>query len=238
MASREVIIIGASGHGKVVADIIQKSGDKIVGFLDDNPSIEKDFMGFPILGTVNDYEKYDTAEFVIAIGNAKIRERIARKLSGVSWYTAIHPTAVISDMDVEIGQGTVVMANAVINAGTKIGKHCIINSGAIVEHDNRICDFVHISVGAKLAGTVSVEKGSWIGIGAIVSNNVNICGNCMIGAGAVVIKDIEEAGTYAGVPAERIDMYKQYKKLGGGGKTLIIYYIYRNCADLSVRRAA
>ena len=169
-------------------------------------------MGFPILGTVNDYKKYDTAKFVIAIGNAKIRERIAQKLSDVSWYTAIHPTAVISDMNVEIGQGTVIMANSVINAGVRIGKHCIINSGAIVEHDNRIGDFVHISVGAKLAGTVNVGKGSWIGIGAIVSNNVNICGNCMIGAGAVVIKDIREVGTYIGVPAERVGLRKDMGK--------------------------
>lgn len=207
-ASREVIIIGASGHGKVVADIIQKSGDKIVGFLDDNPSIGKEFMGFPILGTVNDYEEYDTAEFVIAIGNAKIRERIAQKLSGISWYTAIHPTAVISDMDVEIGHGTVVMANAVINVGARIGAHCIINTSAVVEHDNRIADFVHISVGAKLAGTVSVGKRSWVGIAACVSNNTNICDDCMIGAGAVVIKDIEEPGTYVGGPVKKIEICK------------------------------
>lgn len=223
---RSVIIIGASGHGKVVADIVQKSGDRVTGFLDDNPSVGSIFMGFPVLGTVEDYSKFN-AEFVIAIGNAEIRERISQKLEDANWYTAIHPTAAISDIDVEIGAGTVVMANAVINTGARIGKHCIINSGAIVEHDNIIADFVHISVGAKLAGTVSVSKGSWIGIGASISNNVNICGNCMIGAGAVVIKNIEEAGTYVGVPAERIGrlgkevtekMAKEYKqKLCGGG---------------------
>lgn len=230
---RSVIIIGASGHGKVVADIIQKSGDRVIGFLDDNPSVGSIFMGFPILGTVDDYSKFDS-EFVIAIGDSKIRERISKKLEGTTWYTAIHPTAVISDIDVEIGTGTVVMANAVINTGARIGRHCIINSGAIVEHDNIIDDFVHISVGAKLAGTVSVSKGSWIGIGASISNNVNICGNCMIGAGAVVIKNIEEAGTYVGVPAERVgclgkemaeEMGKASSKgiqvkIVGGGNTL------------------
>lgn len=208
MASRKVVIIGASGHGKVVADIIQKSGDRVVGFLDDNPSIGKKFVGFPVLGIVDDYEKYDIAEFVIAIGNAKIRERIARKLSDVSWYTAIHPTAVISDMDVEIGHGSVVMANAVINAGARIGEHCIINTSAVVEHDNRIADFVHISVGAKLAGTVSIGKRSWVGIAACVSNNINVCDDCMIGAGAVVVKDIEERGTYVGVPVKKIEICK------------------------------
>lgn len=198
----DVIIIGAGGHGKVVADIVQRSGDRVIGFLDDNPDAGSILIGSPMLGSVDDYKKY-SAEFVIAIGNADIRRRISQKLSDVSWYTAIHPTAVISDIDVEIGTGTVVMANAVINPGTKIGKHCIINSGAIVEHDNRIDDFVHVSVGAKLGGTVKIGKGTWIGIGVSVSNNVNICDNCMIGAGSVVIKDIREAGTYVGVPANK-----------------------------------
>ena len=208
---KAVIIIGASGHGKVVADIVQKSGDRVIGFLDDNSDIGKVFIGFPVLGTVNDYRKYREQEiqFVIAIGNAEIRERIAQKLDGARWYTAIHPTAAISDIDVEISAGTVVMANAVINTGTRIGKHCIINSGAVVEHDNRISDFVHISVGAKLAGTVSVGKSSWIGIGATVSNNVDICANCMIGAGAVVIRDIRDTGTYVGVPVERVRLGKE-----------------------------
>lgn len=202
---KSVIIIGASGHGKVVADIIQKSGDKIAGFLDDNPKLSGNFAGFQVFGTVDEYKKYkETVKFVIAIGNAEIRERIAKKLGDVFWYTAIHPTATISEIDVAIGEGTVVMANVVINPGTKIGKHCIINSGAVVEHDNQIDDFVHVSVGTNLAGTVHIGKGTWVGIGASVSNNVNICGSCIIGAGAVVVKDIEETGTYVGVPALRL----------------------------------
>lgn len=200
---KSVIIIGASGHGKVIADIVQKSGDRVIGFLDDNPNLPNTFVGFPVVGPVDAYKNID-AEFVIAIGNASIREKIVEKMKGVHWYTAIHPTAVISDIDVEIGCGTVVMANSVINTGARIGMHCIINSSAVVEHDNCINDFVHVSVGAKLAGAVSVGKGTWIGIGASVSNNVNICGSCMIGAGAVVIKNIEKVGTYVGVPATLI----------------------------------
>ena len=203
--ARSVIIIGASGHGKVIADIVQKSGDRVAGFLDDNPNLGETFIGFPLLGTVADYKKH-RAEYVIAIGNAVVRENIAQKMEDVRWYTAIHPSAVISDIEVLIEPGTVVMANAVVNAGAKVGRHCIINSGAIVEHDDRIADFVHISVGAKLAGTVKVGKSTWIGIGASVSNNINICSNCMIGAGAVVIRDIEKAGTYVGVPAEMLEM--------------------------------
>lgn len=202
---QQVIIIGASGHGKVVADTILQSGDQVRGFLDDNPELGESFIGFPVLGTIDQFVDYPDAKFVVAIGNAKIRENIVEKLAGVSWYTAIHPRAVISSLDTSIGEGTVVMAEAVINAGAKIGKHCIINTGAVVEHDNRIDDFVHISVGAKIAGTVHVGKGAWIGIGAAVKNNVEICEECMIGAGAVVVGDVCKPGTYIGIPAKRVN---------------------------------
>ena len=207
---KSVVIIGASGHGKVIADIVQRSGDKIIGFLDDNVPTGSSFIGYPVLGTTEDYKKYAaTATFVIAIGNAAIREKIAGKLEGVCWYTAVHPTAVISDLGTKIGEGTVIMANAVINPGSWIGKHCIINSCAVVEHDNRIEDYVHISVGAKMAGTVSVGKSTWVGIGASVKNNISICDDCMIGAGAVVVKDISEKGTYVGVPAKPIKFLEE-----------------------------
>ncbi|MBQ2901206.1 MAG: acetyltransferase [Agathobacter sp.] len=200
--NKKVIIIGASGHGKVIADIIIKSGDEVVGFLDDNPNLEESFIGFPVLGKVSDAINYKENKFVVAIGNADVREKIVNELD-VNWYTAIHPTAVISSIGVEIGEGTVVMANAVINSDAKIGNHCIINTGAIVEHDNFIEDFVHVSVGAKLAGIVTVGRKSWIGIGSQVIQCKKICSEVMIGAGATVISDIQEKGTYVGVPAKR-----------------------------------
>nr|WP_288723684.1 acetyltransferase [uncultured Sellimonas sp.] len=202
--NKRVVIIGASGHGKVVADIVKKSGDQVVGFLDDNTNLGDTFIGLPVLGRIEKFYEYQSCQFVIGIGNSEVREKIAEKLKGVKWYTAIHPSAVLSDIDIVIKEGTVIMANAVINSGTTIGKHCIINSGAIVEHDNQIEDFVHISVGAKTAGMVYVGKRTWIGIGTSICNNLSICSNCMIGAGTVVIHDIERAGTYIGVPARRI----------------------------------
>lgn len=205
-----VIIIGASGHSKVIADIIQKSGDRVIGFLEDNTDLPPTVLTYPILGPVSSYTRYTSrAAFIIAIGNAQVRERIAETLAGVTWYTAVHPMAVISRREVSIGSGTVVMATAVINSGATIGKHCIINTGAIVEHDNQIEDYVHVSVGAKLAGTVSIGKSTWIGIGACVSNNHSICSDCVIGAGAVVVKDIVEPGTYVGVPAKRLQVKKR-----------------------------
>ena len=201
--NKKVIIIGAGGHGKVVADIVEKSGDTVYGFLDDGCDERSEFLGFPFLGKTDDCEKYiNEAEFVIAIGKADIRDKIAQRLKGAKLYTAVHPSAVISSIDVAIGEGTVIMANAVVNSGSRIGRHCIINTGAIVEHDDVVEDFAHISVGAKLAGNVHIGKYTWVGIGAVVSNNLSVCGRCMIRAGAGVVDNITVSGNYQGLPAK------------------------------------
>lgn len=193
---KKLVIIGASGHGKVIADIAVKNGYKNIVFLDDNADI-KECAGFPVIGKTEEAKNID-ADKIVAIGNAKIRERIQRELDGV--VTLIHPSAVISRR-VEIGNGSVVMAGAVINSDAIIGRGCIINTGASVDHDCKIEDYVHVSVGTHVAGTVEIGKRTWVGAGVTVSNNVNIARNCMIGAGAVVIKDIDKSGTYIGVPA-------------------------------------
>ena len=201
--SERVVIIGAGGHGKVVADIVNSCGDTVVGFLDGG-NVPDQIVGFPLLGSDKDYKKYIDCKFIVAIGSADIRERIVASMPDAKWYTAIHPHAVISPFETSIGEGTVVMANAVVNAGTKIGKHCILNTACVVEHENIIEDYVHISVGAKIGGIVKIGYKDWIGIGATVINCVDICENAFVGAGAVVIDDINEAGTYVGVPAKKI----------------------------------
>ena len=204
MSGKRVIIIGASGHGKVIADIVLQCGEILLGFLDDGAVVGEKVLGYPVLGSVSEWENYSDASFVIAIGNASVRERIANQMEGARWYTAIHPRAIISSLETIIGEGTVIMASAVVNPCSIIGKHCIINTSAVVEHDNKIEDYVHVSVGAKLAGNVFIGKRSWIGIGASVKNNLSICDNCMIGAGTVVAKTISESGTYIGVPARKV----------------------------------
>lgn len=199
-----LIIIGASGHGKVIVDIAVQCGYTNISFLDDNTTVTT-CMGYPVIGVLGDAEKYFDSDFIVAIGNSQIRETVQSKLEimGFHLVSLIHPNAVIA-RDVKIGAGTVIMAGSVVNPGSVIGNGCIINTGATVDHDNRIDDYVHVSVGCHLAGTVTVGKSTWIGAGAIVINNVSICGRCMIGAGAVVVKDISEPGTYVGVPAEMI----------------------------------
>lgn len=201
---KQLLIIGAGGHGRVVADIAKLSGryQRIV-FADDADI--KTSGGYPVVceakeavHLLNDYD------VIVAIGNNQTRKRIFESLEVLfaNFTVLVHPSAVVAS-DVVVSAGSVVMANAVINCGSRIGKGVIVNTAATLDHDNHIGDFVHISPGAHLAGTVTIGDETWIGIGAAVSNNVNICGGCVIGAGAVVIRDIVEAGTYVGVPAKR-----------------------------------
>jgi len=203
----KLIIIGASGHGKVVADIAIKMNKwQSITFFDDDESI-KTSMGLEVIGKTADAFTYkDEADFFVAIGNNATRENIQEKLidERLNVVSLIHPSSVIGT-DVEIGIGTVVMAGVVINSSTRIGKGCIINTSSSLDHDNNIEDYVHVSPGVSLAGTVRVGRLSWIGIGSVVSNNVNICSGCKVGAGAVVVKDITEPGTYVGVPVRRVD---------------------------------
>lgn len=202
----KLLIIGASGHGKVVADIALKMNKwQSIAFLDDDKSI-KSSMGLIVIGTSDDvFAHIDEYEVFVGIGNNTTRQRIHEMLEtfGASIPVLIHPNAVVGEQ-VEVGFGTVVMAGVVINCCTSIGKGCIINTSATVDHDNNIEEFVNISPGVHLAGTVKIGKGSWLGIGSVVSNNVNITSGCKVGAGSVVIKDITEPGVYVGVPVRRI----------------------------------
>lgn len=198
---RKLAIIGASGHGKVVADIAKKNDYKEIVFLDDEESIHK-CGGYPVIGNSSKARELD-ADIIVGIGNAGIRKRIQESVPEGKLTTLIHPDAVIAE-DVTIGSGTVVMAGAVINPGVRIGKGCIVNTCSSVDHDCVVGDYVHIAVGSHLCGTVFVGSETWIGAGATVSNNISICSECMIGAGAVIVKNIDTVGIYMGVPARRI----------------------------------
>lgn len=198
---KRLIITGASGHGKVVADIAKLNGYDEIVFLDNDTNV-KSCAGYPVLGFDTLTAKLE-GDILVAVGRAATRKKLMDIDQGRRFPVLIHPGSVVAE-DVEIGEGTVVVAGAVINPGARIGRGCIINTSSSIDHDCVIGDFCHISVGSHLSGTVIVGENSWIGAGAVVSNNVNICGDCIIGAGAVVIKDIDEAGTYVGVPAKKI----------------------------------
>jgi sugar O-acyltransferase (sialic acid O-acetyltransferase NeuD family) len=205
--NNKLIIIGASGHGKVVADIALKMNMwQSIAFLDDKEST-KTSMGLEVIGRTDDALIYkDETDFFVAIGNYAMREKLQQKLieQGLNLVSLIHPSAVIGT-NVEVGIGTAIMAGVVINSSSKIGNGCIINTSSSIDHDNTIDDYVHISPGVRTAGSVRIGKGTWLGIGSVVSNNITICSGCNVGAGAVVVNDITQPGTYVGVPARRVD---------------------------------
>ena len=200
---KQLVIIGASGHGKVVSDVAVHNGYDSIRFLDDNQELTA-CNGFPVVGRCDDFSKFHQ-DFFVAIGEPEIRQRILEQLesAGKRIVTLIHPNAVIGG-DVRIGIGSVVMAGAVINPGVRTGKGCIVNTCASIDHDSVLADFSHLSVGSHLAGDCVIGARTWIGAGATIINNIHICGGCMIGAGAVVIRNIEKPGTYVGCPARMI----------------------------------
>lgn len=202
---KEVIILGAGGHAKVIAESILKSGDEVLGFLDDNEDVQgkEIYLGIKVIGKTSDIINYQDKYAVIGIGSNKVRKMFAERYPNIKWYTAIHPSAIIAT-DVVIGEGTVIMPGVIINPGTIVGKHCIVNTAVSLDHDNRINDYVHISPGSHLAGTVTVGESTWICAGVTVINNITIDNNNVIGAGATVIRNIDgENNIYIGVPAKK-----------------------------------
>ena len=197
-----LIIVGAGGHGKVVADLaLSLNKYKEIYFLDD--CVKSDYLGIKVAGKVCDVDRYvHNCEYIVAIGDNLVRKNITEFLcsKGVKIATLIHKNAVVSK-SANIGVGTVVMAGAIINASAKIGNSVIINTGAIVEHDCYVGDFSHVSVGACLLGTVKSGVNVFLGAKSTIKNNLTVCDNVVLGAGTVVVKDICEDGVYIGIPA-------------------------------------
>lgn len=194
-------LYGASGHAKVIVDILKSQHVGISGLFDDNREL-KFLMNFPVKAFSSDL--LSNEELIISIGNNTIRKKIVDSLSDqIRYGTAFASTAQISEF-ADIDAGTVVMQGAIIQAGTKTGKHCIINTHASVDHDCRISDYVHISPHACLCGGVTVGEGTHIGAGAVVIPGIRIGRWSVIGAGSVVIRDVPDGVTVVGNPARPI----------------------------------
>lgn len=205
---KTLVIVGAGGHGKVVADTAREMAewDRIV-FVDARyptlticgswPVVEADLQ--LVANT------FPSSDFIIAIGNNSLRLKLYDEAikSGFKSANVIHPTAYISP-DASLAQGVAVFANAVINIGAEVGKACIINTGATIDHDCFLGDGVHVSPGANLAGGVSVGARAWVGIGATVRQSTFIGSDVVVGSGSAVVKDVNDGMTVAGCPAKNL----------------------------------
>ena len=204
---KRLAILGASGHGKVVADTAECCGWQVIEFFDDAWPQVPSIGVWPVVGNTSDLLSR-VGEFdgvLVAIGNNSVRRRKMDELkaSGAQLPVLMHPSSIISRY-ANIGSGTVVFASAVVNAYAIVGEGAILNTGCSVDHDCFLGVCVHVSPGARLAGAVTVGDGSWIGIGACVRQVLSIGSNVMVGAGAAVICDISDNMTVAGVPARAI----------------------------------
>jgi acetyltransferase EpsM len=194
-------LYGASGHCKVVIDIIQSSNLNTIEYIvDDNP-IKDSLYSIPIIKTPN-LNFFNDKSFIITIGNNKIRKAIVDGIS-TNFLTAIHPNSILAS-NIHVGKGSVIMAGAILNADVSVGEHCIINSGAVVEHDCVISDFAHISPNASLAGNITIGEGSHVGIGAVIIQGVKIGKWVTIGAGAIILKDVPDYAVIVGNPGKII----------------------------------
>lgn len=198
-------LYGASGHGKVIAEIVEKTGLLVTAFIDSDKT-KKELLGYKVLHKIPDFP----IEAVVTIGNNMIRQEIVQQNYNFSFKTVFHPNANISK-SCTLGEGTVVMAGVSINSDVLIGRHCIINTNASVDHDCIIEDFVHISPNAALAGNVKVGQGTHIGISASVIQGIKIGKWCTIGAAAVIIRDIPDGSTVVGNPGRIIKMQNSNK---------------------------
>lgn len=196
-----MIVYGASGHGKVIIEILENIGAEHIEIWDD---ADKDpVWEYPVVKPIEDGVAI-ADEMIISIGVNATRKKVAARFADrVTYGRAVHTTAHISKRAF-VGEGTVIMANATVNADTRIGQHCIINTSASIDHDCVLGDYAHVSPNATLSGNVHVGEGTHIGSGASAIQGVRIGKWCTIGAGTVIIKDIPDYATAVGNPARII----------------------------------
>jgi sugar O-acyltransferase (sialic acid O-acetyltransferase NeuD family) len=203
-----VLVIGAGGHGQVIADAIQsarRAGGQfeLIGFLDDSRALHgKKFLGADVLGPVTSVADIPHDAIVVAIGDNRTRRDVycGLKASGEYLITVRHPNSTVAE-GVEIGSGSMICAGVVVNTGSVIGENVILNTGCTVDHHNTIGGHVHLAPGVHTGGEVIVGEGTLVGIGASVLPRCHIGSWSTVGGGAVVIRNLPDSVTAIGVPA-------------------------------------
>ena len=209
---RSIVIVGAGGHGKVVADIVERQGRySIAGWVDSGREPGERHCGYAVLGPVEDLPdlaaRYPVAGALLALGDNGARramaERLAREVPDLAFVTAVHPSAAVGK-GARLGQGTVVMAQAVVNSDAVVGAHCILNTASSLDHDCRMDDFASLAPGVAVGGDASIGTCAAVSIGATVLHGVSVGAHTVVGAGAVVIRDLPGHCVAYGVPARMV----------------------------------
>ena len=190
-------LYGASGHAKVILDILKACDIKMEGLIDDNPSVNE-LMGFPVF-----HHRLDLHPVIVSIGNCATRRKVVEQIAealhatpfdAAVFGTAVHPSAIVSET-AHIGVGSVVMQGAIIQTCTQIGRHCIVNTGAKIDHECVIGDYVNIDSGVTLCNNVTVGDDTWIGAGSTIIQGIHIGNHVVINAGSVVVQDVPDGCT-------------------------------------------
>ena len=207
-----IIVIGAGGHAKVVIDALERGQETILGAVDIDPAKHgRSLLSVPVLGGEDVLNGHSAMSVLLvnaigSIGDTEGRRSVFLRFKdrGYRFHTVVHPAAVVAG-DVEIGEGSQIMAGAVVQAGTSIGANCIVNTRSSVDHDCRIGDHVHVAPGSTISGGVTIDERCLVGAGATIIQGLAIGPQCVIGAGAAVISDIGAQTTVLGVPAKQVD---------------------------------
>jgi UDP-perosamine 4-acetyltransferase len=210
MSHKKIVVVGAGGHAKVLADMIDAGGRfRVAGATDSNPEGEAaKLSGLKILGTdeiLPQLQKDGVRRAAVGLGaSPDTAPRAAQRREllklGFKLPALAHPRAIVSPL-AELGDGAQVMAGAIVNAGARLGAGAVVNTGAIVEHDCVVGADAFVGPGAVLGGGVRLGAGAFVGLGAVVNPGLKIGARAIVGAGAVVVKDVRAGAVVVGVPA-------------------------------------
>nr|WKF57737.1 Putative acetyltransferase EpsM [Paraburkholderia busanensis] len=209
---QNIVLVGSSGHAKVVIDIVEKAGHyRIAGLIDAFRAVGEETLGYPVLGGEADLPRlaveHDLRGVIVAIGDNGVRERVADKVAQAwpqaSFVSAVHPHASIGN-GTTIGDGTVVMAGAVINPCCSVGRFCIVNTQASLDHDGVMDDFASLAPGVTTGGNCRIGQGAAVSIGAVLRHGVVVGEHSVVGAGSLVLEAVEPFTVTYGSPARKV----------------------------------